>query len=98
MFKAPTPRAGCEVWLGSRKGRVWFGSAVCASACKRGLRTRGIVQAPVPQFPQAYLLLPPNYHQGPSAWIWEVAPGWHQGGLETGWSAGPQSVAFVLLL
>lgn len=94
IVQGPHPLGG----QGVRCGWVWFGSAVCTSACKPGLRTRGMVQASVPQFPQAYLLPPPNHHQGLSAWIWEVAPGWHQGGPETGWSAGPQSVAFVLLL
>lgn len=50
---APPGWAGCEMWLGSQKGRGWFGSAMCTGACKGGLRTRGIVQASVPQFPQA---------------------------------------------
>lgn len=74
----PTPWGGQAVrWLGSQKGGVWFGSPVyqCLQTegaqqtwrnkeCKNpGFRPFGIMQASVPQFPQASLLSP-HHHQG----------------------------------
>lgn len=65
----------------------------CVGNREQRLRPRVGVWALVPQFPQTAAAATITASQPR---IWEEAPGWHQGGLATGWSGGPQSVAFVL--
>ena len=62
-----------------------------------GLDLVGLCRPLYLSFPKPSCCSRPTTTRASQPWIWEAVPVWHQGGLVTGWSGGPQSVAFVLL-